>query len=289
MYIGQTRMTFNRRYKGGRWWDYTQNEYLLHSVAKYGKDAFDVMILRHGIADDKRLNELEVFYASFLESYSPNGYNLRPCGDSRGQCSPEFREAMSQAASKTWRLKDVRTNEVIEIVNLKRWCEQNGLAYYNLKYLFENPPGLIMENFYCLPQTTPEDIKATQQRRTFRHHKPTTVYLHGEPVRIDNVDAYCKSHGLLTYYFRRVLLGTVPYYRGYSSSPNQKRGIGGAPKRVVLEHSGDKVVVDNMASFCRDRHLNHRAMSNLVTGRTKHSQGYTLVSVVDLKSLTSPV
>lgn len=76
-YIGQTKNTFNERYKNnGEWWNYTTNLHLWNSANKYGKDNFFV-IKEMDIAFSKRELDLkERFYISALECNNPKkGYN----------------------------------------------------------------------------------------------------------------------------------------------------------------------------------------------------------------------
>ena len=83
-YIGQTiHNNFNLRYSGGRWWEITDNPLLINAYNKYGQDSFDIEILKNNVESLEKLNELEEFYADKFNSYSPDGYNLRKCGNNR--------------------------------------------------------------------------------------------------------------------------------------------------------------------------------------------------------------
>jgi group I intron endonuclease len=82
-YIGQSVLTFNKRYKGGQWWKYTHNLILKNSIDKYGLDNFDFEIIEDNVKDINELNKLEVLYAEKFNSYRPNGYNIRGCGDNK--------------------------------------------------------------------------------------------------------------------------------------------------------------------------------------------------------------
>lgn len=82
-YIGQSINSFNKRYKGGDWSKYTHNVILKNSILKYGVDNFDLEILEENIISIDKLNELEIKYADKYNSYRPNGYNIRGCGDNK--------------------------------------------------------------------------------------------------------------------------------------------------------------------------------------------------------------
>lgn len=87
-YIGQSvKSCFNQRYAGGVWWEKPSNSYLIRSAKKYGKENFEVEILRDDIENLDLLYELESYYANLYNSYRPNGYNLIPCG-----CDKENKE-----------------------------------------------------------------------------------------------------------------------------------------------------------------------------------------------------
>jgi group I intron endonuclease len=74
-YIGVTTKSFNCRYSGGRWWEYTQNKLLRNAYQKYGKDAFLVSILENGLPKED-LTSVEAEYIYSLNTFCPNGYNL---------------------------------------------------------------------------------------------------------------------------------------------------------------------------------------------------------------------
>lgn len=82
-YIGQSIFNFNKRYKGGQWWKYTHNVILKNSIDKHGLENFEFEILEDVVKDINELNRLESFYADKFNSYRPNGYNIRGCGDNK--------------------------------------------------------------------------------------------------------------------------------------------------------------------------------------------------------------
>jgi len=82
-YIGQSVVSFNKRYKGGDWLKYTHNPILKNSVNKYGIDNFDFEIIEDNVKDIDELNKLEIKYAEKYNTYRPNGYNIRGCGDNK--------------------------------------------------------------------------------------------------------------------------------------------------------------------------------------------------------------
>ena len=82
-YIGQSIFNFNKRYRGSDWLKYTHNPILKNSVNKYGVDNFDFEIIEDDVKDIDELNKLEIKYAEKYNTYRPNGYNIRGCGDNK--------------------------------------------------------------------------------------------------------------------------------------------------------------------------------------------------------------
>jgi group I intron endonuclease len=82
-YIGQTQHTFETRYNKYKWWQSPSNEYLVNAAKKYGIENFDIEILKEGINNLEDLNKYESYYADLYNTYRPNGYNIRGCGNNR--------------------------------------------------------------------------------------------------------------------------------------------------------------------------------------------------------------
>jgi len=82
-YIDQSVSSFNKRYKGGDWLKYTHNMILKSSVEKNGLENFDFEIVEDNVKDIDELNKLEAKYAEKYNTYRPNGYNIRGCGDNK--------------------------------------------------------------------------------------------------------------------------------------------------------------------------------------------------------------
>jgi group I intron endonuclease len=93
-YVGQTSLTFKKRYPRG--WEKTCNSALKNAVKKYGKDNFEVEILENNLLSKEDTNKKETFWAEKLAAYSPTGYNLVSCGNSRIP-TDETRRKMSQS------------------------------------------------------------------------------------------------------------------------------------------------------------------------------------------------
>lgn len=82
-YIGQSIFNFNKRYKGSDWLKYTHNVILKNAVNKHGIENFDFEIIEDNVKNIDELNKLEIKYAEKYNTYRPNGYNIRGCGDNK--------------------------------------------------------------------------------------------------------------------------------------------------------------------------------------------------------------
>lgn len=81
VYIGQTKNTFDRRYRAGKWWKYTTSRHLISAINLYGHEVFEV---------DKELDiattkeELDLKEKLWIEYYQSNnrlyGYNIEDGG-----------------------------------------------------------------------------------------------------------------------------------------------------------------------------------------------------------------
>ncbi len=55
-YIGQSVVSFNKRYKGSDWLRYTHNQILKNSVNKYGIENFDFEIIEDSVKETNKQN-----------------------------------------------------------------------------------------------------------------------------------------------------------------------------------------------------------------------------------------
>lgn len=96
-YVGQTIGDVTKRFRAHL---STSNcTYLHKSIQKYGKENFILSVV--DCADDKEsLNEREKYWAEKLNTYAPNGYNLREAGGSKGKSHPDSVKRMLETSSK---------------------------------------------------------------------------------------------------------------------------------------------------------------------------------------------
>lgn len=96
-YVGQTTDSVGRR------WAHhcsktSRCKALYAAIIKHGKNAFNVEVLAFGSGADE-LNLLEAQYVARYQSVSPNGYNLKEGGGSKGKWSAEMRGYLTAKAN----------------------------------------------------------------------------------------------------------------------------------------------------------------------------------------------
>jgi group I intron endonuclease len=95
LYIGQTILSFNRRFKNGKGYDGCLA--IARAIKKYGKEQFQYEVLCV-CSDQETANYLERAYIKEFNSMDfLIGYNIRE-GGFNGKISPETRQKMSMAA-----------------------------------------------------------------------------------------------------------------------------------------------------------------------------------------------
>lgn len=78
-YIGRTKYDFDTRYKGGEWWNETDNIHLWRSARKYGIENFYVIKEMDYAFSKEELYRKERFYIKVLETNNPKkGFNKTP-------------------------------------------------------------------------------------------------------------------------------------------------------------------------------------------------------------------
>ena len=94
-YVGQTKFSMEKRWK-----DHVKSaakckHYFARAIAKHGPEAFDHVVLEtHETQEDA--NEAENFFIEYLQTLSPNGYNLNTGGD---VCKPSDETKAKLSAS----------------------------------------------------------------------------------------------------------------------------------------------------------------------------------------------
>lgn len=79
IYVGQTSTRLERRWYMHTW-DENSNSLLHTAIKKHGKESFTAEVI-HECETKEEMDLVEMFYISFLNTKSPNGYNLTDGGE----------------------------------------------------------------------------------------------------------------------------------------------------------------------------------------------------------------
>lgn len=266
-YIGQTRMTFHKRY--GTNWHRGMSVRLKNAIASHGHSAFDIQILAHGIKTIDDLNRLEREYATAYNSYVPNGYNLRPCGE-------EFPRPGQKG--KVYHIKDLKTGEILSVRNLNAFCRESGISR-TIEYTLRMGRGHAHAGRYTTPETTQADINnlaiCTINNLPFG---PYTLWQGGKEFRFDDIAAFCTTHNLRKTLVARVLNGSLKVHKGFALTEI-------TPNIRIKNHTYRLIDWNNEIHDFADSTLLRSAtgvttgdLHRLEIGTTLSSRGYSLIS-----------
>ncbi len=108
-YVGQTTQSIEKRWQRHCWKCTSKNSMpICKAIFKYSKENFKIEVLTY-CTSLIELNEKELFYTNELNSWSPNGYNLR-AGDGKGSMSQETKDKISKANTGSKRSIETRKN-----------------------------------------------------------------------------------------------------------------------------------------------------------------------------------
>lgn len=285
IYIGKSIKSFNKRYCNF-WWKTTTN-ILLQRTLKNGKvEDFKVYILEYGITDNKILNEREKYYASELNTYCPNGYNIRECGEGGEYFGKEIKEKIRISTirrKKTYFVKNTKTKEVIEIKNLKDWCKNNNIKENCLRNLL---CGLILESQgFCLPKTNTIDLENKRMKiaKTYKVKKIETQ----EIIEFKNAALFCENQKLEENSFRCMLCGAHKTSQGFCLPETEIKDLVKKihssekfliPKKIhkIKNTSTGKIIeFNNISQFCRENGIERTSIRHALSGKTSASTIYT--------------
>lgn len=108
-YVGQTTQSIEKRFQRHCWKSTSKNSMpICKAIEKYGKENFTIEKLCDCFSQ-KQLDQQELFYTNILNTWSPNGYNLR-AGNGKGSMSEETKAKISAANTGRKRSIEARQN-----------------------------------------------------------------------------------------------------------------------------------------------------------------------------------
>lgn len=205
-YVGQSIHSFRHRYRGYKWWQRVTSPVLKAAIAKYGSDAFDVLILESGLASRELLNLREAHYIGVYNTFRPGGYNCSKDGRhdmSTKNTYAEWGDKIALSRCPIVRsLLDNRTGTVYEAPNISRFCREHSISGPSLTHV------LLGEQWYYKSWSLPQ----YPMRRIELISPANEVFnlLDGE------VSGFCRRHGIARGNLTSVLKGNLPHANGWT-------------------------------------------------------------------------
>lgn len=281
-YVGQTINSFARRYSFKTWYKYISNDYFSNAINKYGHENFSIEIVESNMFDSQQLNKKEEEWSLKLNSYVPNGYNIKPCGE-RVPISlvEEHRKRCSDSSyhSKTFTFKNIKTGEITTVYNLNKFCKENNLCRFALGHAC-GKLGLSYKGIYCHVNTTEETI---EDRLHYSHHPslkpPFKVYKNKKELIFTGINKFIKEYGLKSTAFIELLIGKRNYYRDFTL----KQDTYFPPLSLKKYEWVDLITPDNkiirifdIEKFCKEKKLSTTVLYDLIKGNRDNYKNYCL-------------
>ncbi|MEK6878140.1 MAG: hypothetical protein AABY22_00955, partial [Nanoarchaeota archaeon] len=208
---------------------------------------------------------LESFYEKVYNTLVPNGYNLIPCGI-RSRSVPKTKPT----------LKNIYTNEIIQVDNLVKFAEKEGFSYQNFYYLINGKNKTAGD--WTLPETQIDLETAKRHYRTYIFKNFETK----EIVKIKNLPKFCKENGLVYNSIRNLLYKLVPIYKDWCLPETSDKEIIDFLNKdykgkdyTLIHENGETVTFNNLKKFCKERNLHYHNMIELVNKRIEYSGGWS--------------
>lgn len=178
-YIGQTVRSLEERWKRHCWKSTAKNSMpICKAITKYGKEHFTIEIVAQCISQNE-LDEKELFYANALNTWSPNGYNLKA---GKGKGSMSFATKIKIAKANTGKKRSVIARQNMSKAHLGKTLSVERKNKISAANKGKNNP------FYgrTHSQETLDKISKTY----------TIVSPNGEIMTIKNMAEHCRQYNL---------------------------------------------------------------------------------------------
>lgn len=166
------------------------------AILKYGKAVFCFHVLCQ-CNTQSELDFMERAYAVLLNTFSPNGYNLK-AGSGRGVCSLIVRE----------KIRTANTGKVVSIATRRRLSEshrglhQSKSTKQKLSRHFKGRRGTV----YCYQRSVEASAKTY-----------TLISPNDTPMVVTNMAKFCRENGLSKHRMCEVVRGRRMVYRGWKN------------------------------------------------------------------------
>lgn len=194
-YVGQTRQAIKKRFARHCWdSEHKKNMPVCLAIKKYGKTNFAVKKLQH-CKTQEELDEAEIYWAKKLDTFSPNGYNLK-AGAGPGAMSEETKQ----------KIKMANIGKKFSLETRKRLSE----SHKGLKHSEETKRKLSAHNKGINPPKHVRIAAAKFHAKNYVIVSPT-----GDVVHVYDMKEFCQQNSLSRSKMSNVVTGKRSHHKGW--------------------------------------------------------------------------
>ena len=257
IYIGSS-VDIRERWSQHRWSlrrGQHQNRFLQRAWNKYGEAHFELSVLE--FVDMPDLLRAEQAWIDKSGCANKNiGFNISPVAGSTGGLFAQ-----------TWEGFIDPEGNAVTINNLHGFCRLNGLDFPSMHRLAKGKSKL-------------KSYKGWTHRNSIRLRDYVKTYTgfiapNGRPVEpITNLAAFCRDHGLDKTHMVALAHGRICSHRGWTYD-NGKQKLGPKIYKGFIGPDGQRVIIANLTTFCRENGLGVAHMHEVKSGKRKSHKGWT--------------
>lgn len=232
-----------------------RNQHLQNAWNKYGETSFEFSIVE--LAIESNLLQVEQIWIDRTHCADRTiGFNIYPVAGSPGNVNAQVWEGFI----------DPQGNEVI-ITNLHNFCRQHELDFPSMHRLATGKSKLKSYKGWT--------HKNSPRQREFVKTYDGFIAPDGHRIRtIKNLAAFCRENGLDNTHMVAVAKGRIYSHRGWTYNNKRNKSESHKTYTNFINPDGQRVVIINLAAFCREHGLDPVHMHELKNGRRKSHKGW---------------
>jgi hypothetical protein len=230
------------------------NRYLQAAWNKYGEESFDFSVLEFVDVIDLLRAEQEWIDATGCVD-KDIGFNIVPVVEAPGGAQIQVWEGFI----------DPLGNEVT-IVGLEDFCSRHNLDYRSMHRLTTGKSKLKSYKGW----THRNSVRQRDYVKTYEDFVDPNGNLVGP---ITNLAEFCRQHDLDNTHMVAVANGRILSHRGWTHINSRRRQL--KTHTGFIDPSGQRVIITNLAEFCRQHELHPVHMHQLKSGQRKSHKGWT--------------
>jgi hypothetical protein len=259
VYIGQTTMPLKLRKASHKCAALTShsNSYFHKAIRKYGWDSFEwVELYQCSSKEELDIKEIEYIVEHDCHASSGKGYNLTKGGDYNPMSDPDIKR---------------RRDESLKIA-MKAFVGDNNVM---------KRPDIIQKHQTAIDQLSKDPDWIEAKRIGDQKQKSTyeVTYPDGTIEIVTGLNKFCKDHGLQQSKMSSVVSGDRNHHKGFCckklTQGCKSQGSNNLNKTFYfISPNGEKVVVHNLNTFCKDNKLSYTCMLYVYQGKQETHKGY---------------